>query len=83
MLEQQAKKWEQMLNDRRLKEIEYMELREKRVQEFEEQLQQLRIQDAEEYNQVKIKLETDVQVSTRHLALIDVHMLVFYDVSFS
>ena len=37
-------------------------LREKRVDDFENQLQTLRIQDAEEYNMVKIKLETDVQV---------------------
>ncbi len=39
-----------------------MTLREKRVEDFESQLQTLRIQDAEEYNMVKIKLETDVQV---------------------
>ena len=39
-----------------------MELRETRVEEFENQLQQLRVQDAEEYNMVKIKLEKDVQV---------------------
>jgi len=32
------------------------------VESFEEQLSTLRIQDAEEYNMVKIKLETDVQV---------------------
>ena len=41
-----------------------MELREKRVDDFEGQLQSLRVQDAEEYNMVKIKLETDVQVSS-------------------
>ena len=63
MLEQNAKRWDQMLQERRRKEIEYMEIREKRVDEFEQQLQYQRIQDAEEYNQVKIKLETDVQVS--------------------
>ena len=37
-------------------------MREKRVEDFEGQLQSLRVQDAEEYNMVKIKLETDVQV---------------------
>ena len=63
MLEQNAKRWDQMLQERRRKEIEYMEIREKRVEDFEQQLQYQRIQDAEEYNQVKIKLETDVQVS--------------------
>ncbi len=40
-----------------------MKAREKRVEDYEQQLQHLRVQDAEEYNMVKIKLETDVQVS--------------------
>lgn len=39
-----------------------MESRRKRVEDHENQLQTLRVQDAEEYNMVKIKLETDVQV---------------------
>lgn len=39
-----------------------MHSREKRVEEFDAQLQALRVQDAEEYNMVKIKLEYDVQV---------------------
>ena len=39
-----------------------MESRQNRVNDFETQLQTLRVQDAEEYNMVKIKLETDVQV---------------------
>ena len=43
-------------------ELEYMKQRERRVEEFDKQLQHLRIQDADEYNMVKIKLETDVQV---------------------
>ncbi len=44
------------------KEVDYMKARDKRVEDYEQQLKQLRIQDAEEYNTVKIKLETDVQV---------------------
>lgn len=43
-------------------ELDYMKQRDKRVDDYEQQIQHLRIQDAEEYNQVKIKLETDVQV---------------------
>ena len=39
-----------------------MRQRERRVEDYEQQLQHLRVQDAEEYNMVKIKLETDVQV---------------------
>jgi len=62
LLEQHQKRWEQMMADRRQKEVDYMAAREQRVEEFEQQLQEMRIQDAEEYNQVKIKLETDVQV---------------------
>ena len=50
------------MTSRRDKEVEYMKSREKRVEDYEEQLQHLRVQGSEEYNQVKIKLETDVQV---------------------
>ena len=42
--------------------MEFLELRRKRVEDYEVQLDCLRVQDAEEYNMVKIKLETDVQV---------------------
>lgn len=34
----------------------------KKVEEYEQELNQLRVQDAEEYNVMKIKLEHDVQV---------------------
>lgn len=47
-----------------LKQVEYMESRRNRVEDYENQLQTLRVQDAEEYNMVKIKLETDVQVGS-------------------
>jgi len=62
LLEKHQKIWDQMMVDRRQKEVDYMMAREQHVEEFERQLQDMRIQDAEEYNQVKIKLETDVQV---------------------
>lgn len=39
-----------------------MNQRLKRVEENEQLLQHLRVQDAEEYNVVKVRLETDVQV---------------------
>lgn len=57
-------KWDSTMKQRQDKEVEYMKSREKRVEDFENQLQHLRVQDAEEYNQVKIKLENDVQVGT-------------------
>lgn len=47
-----------------MKEQEYLEARQKRVNDFEEQIHQVRLQDAEEYQQVKIKLETEVQVTS-------------------
>lgn len=62
LLEQQKNKWEKEMKHRRDKEVEYMKNREKRVEDYENQLQHLRVQDAEEYNMVKIRLETDVQV---------------------
>ena len=43
-------------------QLDFMRQRERRVEDYEQQLQHLRVQDAEEYNMVKIKLETDVQV---------------------
>lgn len=43
------------------KEEEYLETREKRMEENEAKIQHLRIQNAEEFNHVKIKLETDIQ----------------------
>ena len=62
MLELYKKRWEEKMSTRTEKEEEYMNARLKRVEEYEMQLQHLRIQDAEEYNMVKIRLETDVQV---------------------
>lgn len=64
LLTTNKKKWETAMQQRSDKENEYMDARRKRVEDYENQLQTLRIQDAEEYNMVKIKLETDVQVVT-------------------
>ena len=62
LLETQKNKWEKEMKHRRDKEVDFMKNREKRVEDYENQLQHLRVQDAEEYNMVKIRLETDVQV---------------------
>ena len=43
-------------------QVEFLDSRRHRVEDYEDQLDTLRVQDAEEYNMVKIKLETDVQV---------------------
>lgn len=62
LLEQHKKKWEERMEGRRQKEIEYMKAREKRVEDYEQQLHNIRVQDSEEYNRIKIRMETDVQV---------------------
>ncbi|XP_059145951.1 dynein regulatory complex protein 1-like [Physella acuta] len=67
LLEQQKKRWEEKMALRQQKEEEYLELRAKRVEDLENQLQQMRVQDAEEYNMVKIRLETDVQILEQQL----------------
>lgn len=67
LLELQHKKWDERMQHRRDKEVDYMKSREKRVDDYENQLQHLRIHDAEEYNMVKIRLETDVQVLEQQL----------------
>lgn len=48
-------------------QLEFMMARLKKVEEYERELNQLRVQDAEEYNIIKIKLEHDVQVWSMRL----------------
>lgn len=67
LLEQHKKKWEEKMESRRQKEIEYMKAREKRVEDYEHQIHNIRVQDAEEYNLIKIRLETDVQILEQQL----------------
>lgn len=43
-------------------QLENLITRMKKVEEYEKQLNQLRVQDAEEYTTIKIQLENDVQV---------------------
>ncbi|OCT81545.1 hypothetical protein XELAEV_18028367mg [Xenopus laevis] len=59
--------WEQGMQGRRDKELESLMSRMKKVEEYENQLKQLRVQDGEEYNMIKIKLETDVQILQQQL----------------
>ncbi|CAD5115929.1 DgyrCDS4859 [Dimorphilus gyrociliatus] len=67
LLETQGAKWELTMKCRRDKEEEYLKSREKRVEDHEKQLRHKRIADAEEYNKVKIQLETDVQNAEQQL----------------
>ena len=55
------------MSDRQEKENDFMQSREKRVEDYEKQIQLLRVQDAEEYNNVKRKLESDVTILEQQL----------------
>ncbi|XP_062979855.1 dynein regulatory complex protein 1 [Elgaria multicarinata webbii] len=61
------KKWEQGMQTLNRQELDFMLARLKKVEEYEQELNQLRVQDAEEYNVIKIKLELDVQVLEQQL----------------
>ncbi|XP_065652057.1 dynein regulatory complex protein 1 isoform X7 [Hydra vulgaris] len=63
----QKNKWQQKLNLCHSKEVEYMELKEKRVEEVQMQMEMLRVQDAEDYNILKAKLENEVQILEENL----------------
>ncbi|CAC5382327.1 DRC1 [Mytilus coruscus] len=67
LLELQKKKWEDKMEGRRQKEIEYMKSREKRVEDFENSIHETRIKDSEEYNDIKISLETNIQILEQQL----------------
>lgn len=67
LLDKDRKRWEQGMQSRQDKELENLLNRMKKVEECEKQLNQLRVQDGEEYNIIKIKLETDVQILQQQL----------------
>ncbi|XP_018430142.1 PREDICTED: dynein regulatory complex protein 1, partial [Nanorana parkeri] len=67
LLDVSKKKWEQTMQGRWDKELESLLNRMKKVEEYEKQLNQLRVQDGEEYTMIKIKLETDVQILQQQL----------------
>jgi dynein regulatory complex protein 1 len=62
-----AKELDRLLEDRRHKEIKYIEERSERIEDHNIQLENLRIHDSEEYNLIKIKLETDIQILEQQL----------------
>ena len=54
--------WEEAVARRQSLEQSYLVQREQRIEENEAQLQHLRQHNMEEFNKIKIKLETDIQV---------------------
>ena len=62
LLDTQQAEWERAVSERGGKEGEFLQARERRIEENERQIQHLRVRNAEEFNKVKIKLETDIQI---------------------
>merc|ERR1719389_33479 len=56
-----------LMEKRKDKEEQYMEARRGRVEEHQLQLEAQRVQDAEDYNILKIKLETEIQTLEQQL----------------
>lgn len=50
------------MDERKTKEIAFLDERFKRVERNENELNDMRIKDSEEFNELKIKLESDIQV---------------------
>ncbi|NXT30990.1 DRC1 protein, partial [Pelecanoides urinatrix] len=67
LLDNNRKKWEEAVQAHNAQELEYLHARMRKVEEFEKQLKQLRVEDEEEYNSMKIQLENDVQNLERQL----------------
>ena len=42
-------------------EIHFMEVKQEREEQYQDEIQNLRVKDSEDYNKLKIKLETDIQ----------------------
>ncbi|NXG80966.1 DRC1 protein, partial [Baryphthengus martii] len=61
LLDNNRKKWEEAIQAHNAQELEYLHARVRKVEEYEKQLHQLRVQDEQEYNHMKMQLENDVQ----------------------
>lgn len=67
LLDKHRKEFDDKMEERRKKEVAFLEERFKRVEKNENELHSLRVKDAEEYNEMKVKLETDVQILEQQL----------------
>ncbi|CAM4529631.1 dynein regulatory complex protein 1 [Caretta caretta] len=67
LLSSNKKKWEQAMQDHNAQELENLITRMQTVEEYEKQLNQLQVKDAEEYTTIKIQLENDVQILEQQL----------------
>lgn len=62
LLQQHINTWDNEMEKRRLTELKYLKERERRIDDYEQQLQHLRQQNAEEYKNIMMKFERDIQV---------------------
>ena len=62
LLEQHISTWNNEMQKRRETELKYLMERERRIDDYEQQLQHLRQQNAEEYKRIMMKFEGDIQV---------------------
>ena len=62
LVDSQREEWEAKMKARGVKEKEFLEAREKRIERNEADVQHLRVKNAEEFNRIKIKLENDIQI---------------------
>ncbi|XP_075263922.1 dynein regulatory complex protein 1-like [Convolutriloba macropyga] len=62
LLQNSNNKFDSLMKNKQDKEENYLENRQAKMEDNERVLQELRVKDAEDYNSVKIKMETDVQI---------------------
>jgi len=67
LLDRHRKEFDEKMEEKRTKEVAFLNERFKRVERNENELHSLRVKDAEEYNEMKVKLETDVQILEQQL----------------
>ncbi|NXH11161.1 DRC1 protein, partial [Bucco capensis] len=67
LLEKSRKKLEEAIQAHNAQELEYLHARMRKVEEVEKQLQQLRVQDEEDYNSMKLQLENEVETLEKQI----------------
>ncbi|KAM3182260.1 hypothetical protein ACTXT7_012746 [Hymenolepis weldensis] len=61
LLNEQDKSWEDFMRELRKKQLDYLEERKHRIVELEDLIQKLRSNHSEEYNELNLRLSTEVQ----------------------
>jgi hypothetical protein len=62
LVEVNEKKWEALYNKHEKLEVEHMEKKSQAVDEYEDEIYRVAAEHHEKFREVKIKLETDIQV---------------------